>query len=165
MVVGWGTNNILRASLDDKQVTILNTGDELDALTALFAVDGGCQFTIQIIYELGSILGLQVAAIMGNDFPIGYADDVTAQGQVVIGHLIAYAGCLKGTPPFIDLTEVVTQNGGVGHLRPRGEPFGNGDEPAAASLACQTVHHGFVGSLQGSASLKAGNGVVCHAVA
>ena len=90
MVVGWGADDVLVATFDDQQMSVLDAGDELHALTALAFIDGLGEVLIEIIDEHAGVLCLQIATVMGDDLTICERDDITADGEVVISHLIAY---------------------------------------------------------------------------
>ena len=48
MVVGWCTDDVLVATLDDQQMAVLNTADEFDALATLTLVDGLGEVLVQV---------------------------------------------------------------------------------------------------------------------
>ena len=95
---------------------------------------------VQIIDEHAGILRLEVTSVMGDNLTILKSDDVTTQRQVVGLHLVTDRGSLQRTASLVHLVEVVAQDGCVGHLRARREPFGNGDETTSATSLGQTVH-------------------------
>ena len=162
--MGRIADNVLVATLDDKEVTVLDAGDELHAFTTLALVDGLGQCLVEVLDEHVGILGLKVTAVVGDNLAVLQGDDVTADGEVVVGHVVADAGCLQGTAAFIDLVEVVAENGGVGNFRTRGESFGYRDQTATASFTCQTVHHGLVSMLQWCLAIQPFHSVVGHSV-
>ena len=164
VIVRGCTDNVLVAALDDEQVAVLYAGDETDTLAAQLPVDGLGQVLIEIINEHAGILCLQVAAVVGQYLVVLQRDDVAAQGQVVVGHLVADGCCLKGAAPFVDLVEVVAQNGRVGHLRAWLEAVGYGSQASGASHPGQHVHIGCLGILQQRPSSQALHTVVGHAV-
>ena len=65
MIVGRSTDDVLVATLDDEQMAILDATDELDALAALFLVDGLGESLVEIIDEYAGILRLEVTTIVG----------------------------------------------------------------------------------------------------
>ena len=119
---------------------------------------------VEVCYELAGILCFQVAAIMGDYFSVFQGDDVTADGEVVVRHLVAYAGSLQGSTSFIHLVEVVAQDGCVGHFRTGREAFGHCDEASCAPFACQHVHIFRSCILQECLIAEAGHLVVSHTV-
>ena len=139
MVVGWGTDDVLVAALDDEQMPILDTCDEPHAVVAKVAV--------QVFHQLVGVFGRQMAAMMVFDAPVGQTDDVAAYGHVVGLHLVADGGGFQGAASFIHLVKVVAHDGGVGHFRPRRESFGHRDEAACAPIAGKQVHERCVGIL------------------
>ena len=58
MIVGWGTDNVFVAPLDNQQVTILDASDEFYSLTSLPFVDGLGEVFVQVIDEHTSIFCL-----------------------------------------------------------------------------------------------------------
>ena len=114
--MGWGTDDMFVSSFDHQQMTILNTCNELHPFTAFSFVDGLGQFIVQILNQYISILCLQVSSIMCDDLAVLQRDDITANGKVIIGHLVADRCSLQGSTTFIYLIQVVAENGGVGHL-------------------------------------------------
>ena len=140
MVVGWGTDNVLVATLDHQQMAILNARDKLHALTALPFVDGLGQCLVQVFYQHISILRLQISAVVSDYLAVFQRDDVTANGHIVVGHLVAYRCSLQGSASFIYLVQVIAENSRVGHFRPRWKSFRNRHQSACTSLASQSVH-------------------------
>ncbi len=66
MIVGRSTDDVLVATLDDEQMAILDATDELDALAALFLVDGLGESLVEIIDEYAGILRLEVTTIVAS---------------------------------------------------------------------------------------------------
>ena len=157
MVVGRVAHDVLRTALDDQQVAVLDARDELHPV--------GTQFLVQVLYQLVGILRLQVTSVVRDDAAVFERDDVAPDGEVVVGHFIAYAGGLQWSAAFVYLVQVVSHDGRIGHLASRGEPFGNGNQPSRAALARQHVHIGLVGVLQERLSPESFNGMVGHSVA
>ena len=103
MVVGWCTDDVLVATLDDQQMAVLNTADEFDALATLTLVDGLGEVLVQVIYQHAGIFCLQIATVVCDDFPILKSDDIAADGKVVVSHFIAYRCSLQGSATFVNL--------------------------------------------------------------
>ena len=81
MIVGWGANNILVATLDNEQMAILNATDELDSIIA--------KMLVQIVNQYAGIVRFQIATIMRDNFAIVNRDNITTNSKVVVLHLIA----------------------------------------------------------------------------
>ena len=94
MIMGWGTDDILITTFDDKQMAILNASDKLYSLTTLTFIDGFCEILIQISDEYVSILGLEISSVMGDDLTVFESDDITANGKIIICHLVTYRSSL-----------------------------------------------------------------------
>ena len=164
VIVGWGTNNVLRAPFDDQQVAILDACNELHPLASLTFVDGLGQLLVQVFDEYVGILRFQIASVVGDDLAVFQRDDVTAYGHIVVSHIVAYGGCLQWSATFIHLVQVVPQDGCVGHFAARREPLGHCDESPCAPFTCQLVHHGFACILQQCLTSQSLNGQVSHSV-
>ena len=164
MVVGWGTDDVLGTATDDKEVTVLDAGNKAYTLAALFAVDGGGEVLVQVVDEHAGVVGFEVSAIVGDNLAVLECNDVAADGKVVVTHLIADRGGLQGAAALVDLVQVVTENGGVGHLGAWRETFGNGDETTCAATAGQLIHHGLVGILQQGLPAESLDGKICHSI-
>lgn len=164
MIVRRVTDDVLVAAFDDEEVPVLDACDELHALAAFLLVDGLCKVLVEVIDEDCRILSLQIPTVVSDNLSVLQGDDVTANGHVVVGHFIAYAGSLQRSAAFIDLIKVVAKNGGVGNLRTRGKPLRYCNEASAASFACQPVHHGLVSILQQRLTAQSLYSVVGHSV-
>ena len=164
MVVGWGADDVLRTALDDQQVAILNACDEFDALATLTFVDGLGEVLVQVINEHAGIVRFQITAIMRDNLAVLERDDIAADGEVVVGHFVANRGSLEWTAAFVHLIQIVTKNGGIGHLRAWRKPFGHGHQSSTAAFAGQLVHHGFMGILQQGLPTETLDGKICHAI-
>ena len=70
MVVRRSTDDVLVASLNDQQMSVLNTRDEPDTLTTLFRIDGGGKFFIQIINEYAGIICFQITTVMSYNLTV-----------------------------------------------------------------------------------------------
>ena len=165
MIVGRSTDDVLVATLDDEQMAILDATDELDALAALFLVDRLCQCLVEIVDENACILGLEVTTVMRDDLSVFECDDITADGEIIGLHLVTNRSCFQRTASFIDLVEVIAQDGGVGYLGPRGKTLGNGNQTACTACLCQAVHVFRTCILQKGLPAKAVDLMVGHAVA
>ena len=88
-------------------MAILNACDELHAFATHSFIDGFGEFLIEIVYQYACILRFQVTAIVGDDLAVGEGDDITADGKVVVGHLVAYRCGLERTTTFIYLIQVI----------------------------------------------------------
>ena len=88
-------------------MAILNTCDEFHALAALTLIDRFGQRLVQIVYQYAGITCLQVAAIVRNDLAVVKGDDVAADGEVIVGHLVAYRCSLQRASTLIHLIQVV----------------------------------------------------------
>ena len=119
---------------------------------------------VEVCDELAGIICFQVATIMGDDLAVLKGDEVTADGEVVVCHLVAYAGSLQGSATFIDCVEIVTEDGCVGYFRTGREAFGHCDEATCAPFACQLVHIFRSCILQECLITEAGHLVVSHTV-
>ena len=129
-------------------MTILDTRDKLHAFTALPFVDGFGQLLVQIVYQHTGIIRLKIATIMGDDLAVSQRDDVTTDGEVVVGHLIADRSSFKRTTTLVDFIQVVTQNRRIGNLAARRKSFGHRNQSSTASFLRQLVHHRLMGILQ-----------------
>ena len=107
---------MLVTTLDDEQVAVLDAGDELHTLETCLFVDGLGEFFVQILYQHIAVGGFKVSPVMGDDPAVFHRDDVTAQRQVVVAHLIADAGGFKRSTTLIDTRQVVAEDGRIGHL-------------------------------------------------
>ena len=93
------------------------------------------------------------------------ADKIAPHGQVTRLELDPHAGSLEHAPPLVDLTEVIAQDGHVGHLAPRVESLRHRPEHPATPAACQRVHVRRMGMLQQGVSAQRIDRPVGHAVA
>ena len=164
MIVGWGTDDVLIAALDHQQMAILDASDESHAFTALTLVDGLGQRLVQIVYQHAGILRFQIAAVVRDDLVVFYRDDITADGKVVLRHLVAYRCSLQGAATFVHLIQIIAQNSRIGHLRSGRESLGHRHQSSTAAFACQLVHHGFMGILQQRLPPKFRNRQVRHSI-
>ena len=165
MIVGRSTDDVLVATLDDEQMAILDATDELDTLATLLLVDGLGESLVEIIDEYAGILRLEVTTIVGDNLAILESDDIAADSEVIGLHLVTNRSCFQRTASFIDLVEVIAQDGGVGYLGPRGKTLGNGNQTACSACLCQAVHVFRTCILQKGFSAKAVDLMVGHAVA
>ena len=108
MIMGWGTDDVFVTALDNQQMAILDAGDKLHALAALPFVDGLGQCLVQVFYQHIGILRFQISSVMGNDLAISQCDDITADGEVIICHLIADAGSFQRSASFINFIQIIT---------------------------------------------------------
>ena len=145
-------------------MAILDAGDELDALTALPLVDGLGQCFVQVIDEHACIISLQITTVVGDNLAVFEGYNITANGEVVVCHVVADAGSLQWAATLVHLVQVIAEDGGVGDFRARREPFWNCDEASAATFPCQPVHVFGTGILQQRLVAKTGHLVVSHAI-
>ena len=82
MVVGWGACYMLVATSYYKQVSVLYSLDKLHTVVA--------QLLVKYVDELLAVVGSKVPAVVVLYLAVGNADDVTAQGEVVGAHVVAY---------------------------------------------------------------------------
>ena len=162
--MGWGTDDVLRASLDDQQVAILDARDKLHTLATLTFVDGFSEVLVQVFDEYIGILRLEITTVVGDDLAIFERDDITTDGEVVVSHLVADRGRFEWPSAFVHLIQIVTQNGSIGHLRAWGESLRNGHQSSAAAFTSQLVHHRFMGILQQGLPTEPFDGKICHAI-
>ena len=97
-------------------------------------VDGLGEFFVQILYQHIAVGGFKVSPVMGDDPAVFHRDDVTAQCQVVVAHLITDTGGFKWSSTLIDTNQVVTKDGRIGHLRARRESIGYGHQSATTTF-------------------------------
>ena len=116
MIMGWGTHDVLGAAFNHQQMAILDASDELHTFAAFPLIDGLSQFLIQIFNQDIGIVGFQITPIMCDNLAISQCDDITADGEIVICHLIADTGSLKRSASFINFIQIITQNRGIGHF-------------------------------------------------
>ena len=141
MIMGWGASNMLVAALDYQQVAILYARNKLYALAALTLVYGLGQGFVQIVNQQAGIFCFQITTVMRNNLTVLQVDNVTAKCQIVVGHLVAYRGCLQWSATLVHLIQVVTQNRCVSHLATWRKSLGHRNQSPAASLLSQLVHH------------------------
>ena len=148
MIMGWGADDMLRAALDDQQMAILDTSDEFYTLASLTFIDGFSKVLIQIFDEYIGILGLKITTVVSDNLAISECDDITADGKVVVSHLVANRGCLEWTTSFVYLIQIIAKNSGISYLRSWRESLRNRNQSSTATFTSQLVHHGLMGILQ-----------------
>ena len=129
-------------------MAVLYATDKLHTLATFSLIDGFSKVLVEIVNELAGIFRFEVSSVMRDDFPVFQRDDVAANGKIVVCHVVAYARSFQRSAAFIDLVEVVTQNGSIRHFGTGRKAFGNGDETSTASLTGQSVHIGRLCVLQ-----------------
>ena len=129
-------------------MAVLYATDKLHTLATFSLIDGFSKVFVEIVNELAGIFRFEVSSVMRDDFPVFQRDDVAANGKIVVCHVVAYARSFQRSAAFIDLVEVVTQNGSIRHFGTGRKAFGNGDETSTAPLTGQSVHIGRLCVLQ-----------------
>ena len=149
--------DVLVTALDNQQVAILDAGVDVYALRV--------EVLLQVLYQDVRLLRLQSAAGVVLQQRAIEADEVAAQGQVVVGQGHPDAGSLQGATALVDLVLVVAQDAAVGHLAARVEAVGHGLQHAAPAVAGQKIEVRRVGILQEGLASQGFDGPVGHAVA
>ena len=62
---------------------------------------------VQVVNEQAGIIGLEIAAVVGDNLAVGQRDEVAADGEVAGLHLVADGGGLERAATLIDFIEVV----------------------------------------------------------
>ena len=88
--MGWSADDVFRATLNHQQMTILDASNELHPFAALSFINGLGEVLIQVFYQHIGIFCLQITTVMRDNLSISQCDDITADGKVIICHLIAY---------------------------------------------------------------------------
>ena len=141
MIMGWGASDVLVATLDNQQMAVLYACDEFHTLATFALVYWLRQSLVQIIYQHSSILCLKISAVVSDNLSVLQVDDVTAQSQIIVSHLVADRCSLKWSAALVYLIQVVTQDSCVGHLASRRKSLGHSNQASATSLLSQPVHH------------------------
>jgi len=149
--------DVLVTALDDQEVAILDASVEVHTVRV--------EVLLQVLYQNVRLLRLQATAGVVLQQRTIEADEVAAQGQVIVGQGHPDAGSLQGAAALVDLVLVVAQDAAVGHLAARVEADGHGLQHAAPAVAGQEVEVRRVGILQEGFSSKGFDGPVGHAVA
>src|SRR5574344_54880 len=156
MVMGWGTHDVLVATADYQQMSILDARDKLYTVIA--------QMFIQIFDEHIAVFRLQITAVVRQDSAVAQRDDVAADGHVVRAHVIADGSSFQRTSALIYLVQVVAHDGGVRHLTARYESLRHRDESPRASFLRHAVHGRSLGILQQRLSAESLYRMVSHPV-
>ena len=148
--------DVLVTTLDDKEVTVLHSCVEVNAV--------GVEMFLQVFYQDVRFLRFQPTTGMVLQEVAFEADKVAAQGKVIVSQLHANAGSLQRSASFINKMLVVAEYAAVGHLATGMEAIGHGLQHTAASIASQEIGVWSVGILQKGLPSQCFNRPVGHAV-
>ncbi len=156
MVVRRRAGDILAPALDYEQMTVLYSGNEPN----LVRTESGIKKTD----KLPSIRGGKMTAMMIENLSIRQCDDIATHGHIPRLHVIAYTRGFQRASPLIDLGEIITEDGGIGHLAPWREPFRDSHEHPRPPFSRHAIKGRRGGIFKRRPTAERGYRMVTHAV-
>lgn len=161
-VVGRGAEEVLVATADDEEVTVLDTGVETDTASVV-GIAG--ELFVEIINEGCGFFGLEAAARVVLQNVAFDADEVAAEGEVAGLEFHTDGSCLEGASAFVDEVLVVAEDAAVGDFAAGMKAIRHRFQESTAAVGCKPVHGGSISVLKEGLSSEGRHVPVGHAVA
>ena len=161
-VVGRGAEEVLVATADDEEVTVLDTCVETDTASVV-GIAG--EVLVEIINEGCSLFGIEASAgVVLQDVAFD-ADEVAAEGEVARLEFHTDGSSLEGATSLVDEMLVVAEDAAVGNFAAGMKAIRHRLQESTAAVGCKPVHSRSIGVLKEGLSSEGRHVPVGHAVA
>ena len=161
-VVGRGAEEVLVATADDEEVTVLDAGVETDTAT-IVGIAG--EVFVEIVNEGCCLFGIEApAGVVLQDVAFD-ADEVAAEGEVAGLEFHTDGSSLEGATPLVDEVLVIAEDAAVGNFAAGMKAIRHRLQEATAAVGCKPVHGRSIGVLKECLSSEGRHVPVGHAVA